>query len=82
MMDDYNEVYEFCVSHRYPAGCSKNEKRSLRRKCQKHYKVEKGVLFYRASDQHQQWREVPRDSQHIRRILNSCHSSLEGKWQQ
>ena len=46
------------------------------------YKVEKGVLFYRASDQHQQWREVPRDSQHIRRILNSCYSSLEGKWQQ
>ena len=54
----------------------KNEKRSLRRKCQKHFKVEKGVLYYRSSDELLQWRHVPRDSEHIRRILESCHSSL------
>ncbi len=77
IMDDFKGVYEFCAHHNYPAGSSKNEKRSLRRKCQTHFKAENGALYYRAKEL-LQWKQVPRDREHISRILESCHSSLEG----
>ena len=73
-MNDYEELYHFCSTGTYPTGFSKNEKRALRRKCQGRFKVERGCLYHRNKAD---WMQVPRDSEHVQGILESCHSSLE-----
>ncbi len=35
-MEDYEELYQFLIFHRYPTGFSKNQKRVLRRRSQDH----------------------------------------------
>ncbi len=45
-MEDYEEIYQFLIFHRYPTGFSKNQKRVLRRRSQDYFRVKKGVLFY------------------------------------
>ena len=77
--------------HRYPAGFSKNQKKVLRRKSQEHFRVKRGLLFYsglprsQADDAKRQgkrvdreWRQVPQTEEKRERIIQSCHSSLEG----
>ena len=90
-MKDDDEIYEFLTFHRYPAGFSKNQKRVLRRKSQEHFRVKRGLLFYsglprsQADDAKRQgkrvdreWRQVPQTEEKRERIIQSCHSSLEG----
>ena len=80
--EEYRHVYNFLVSHCYPTGFSKNQKRILRRKCQERYCVKSGLLYYgvtRDDDDDQQWRQVARSVEDRERIMKSCHSSAEGK---
>ena len=45
---EYDRVYNFLQLHRCPAECSKNKKRSLRRKANEHYKFKSGTFMYSA----------------------------------
>ena len=81
--EEYRHVYDFIGNHSYPTGFSKNEKRILRRKCQEHFCVRNGLLYYAARGKEtkddQKWREVARSVEDRERIMQSCHSSDEGK---
>ena len=84
---DYDNIYEFLLYHRYPTGFSKNQKRILRRKSQEHFRVKQGLLFYSRVPRskthgHRDWKQVPRTAQDQERIIEACHSSLEGKLKQ
>ena len=59
---------------RYPAGFSKNQKRALRRKC-KNFEVKAGYCKPGTDV----WKQVPRTREEVRKILDSCHASVEGK---
>ena len=87
MDENYHEVYEFLVFHRYPTGFSKNQKRILRRRSQEHLYVKRGELLYsripnsRAVVKRQvdrEWRRVVKTVQERKRIILACHPSVEG----
>ena len=69
--------------HRYPTGFSKHQKRVLRRKSQDHFRFKQGLLFYstkrRVDGKRQEWRQVPRTVAEQQRIIQTCHSLVEGK---
>ncbi len=56
---EYEAIYQFLRRGQYPDGCSKNEKRVLRRKAKDNYKTEKDYLFYRPRGG-TSWKKVPR----------------------
>ena len=77
--DEYCHIYNFLRHHKYPPGFSKSEKRGLRRKATTNYKVGNGLLFYRRKGGNaQEWKQVPRSTEEIRRILEACHALPEG----
>ncbi len=43
---DYDVLYAFVAFKRYPTGSSKNQRRIIRRKCNEHFSVQEGVLYY------------------------------------
>ncbi len=86
---DYEATFGFLTFHCYPIGFSKKEKRILRRKCQEHFRVKRGLLYYSAlrkceadaakrqgKRMKQEWRRVPKTGER-KRILESCHSSVK-----
>ena len=75
--EEYRQVYQFIVNHSYPTGFSKNQKRVLRRKCQERFCIRSGLLYYAGEDK--KWRQVARSVEDRERIMQSCHSSAEGK---
>ena len=68
-MHDYKELYYFCSKQSYP---TKNKRERMSRQIQGRERI----LYYSANKV--DWRQVPRDREHVERILESCHSSLEG----
>ncbi len=75
--EEYEAIYQFLRCGQYPGGCSKNEKRVLRRKAKDNYKAEKESLFYRPRGG-LDWKKVPRFAKDRTRILEICHSLPEG----
>ncbi len=84
---EYDYVFTYVVDGSYPDGYTKNERRSLRRKCNCHFMVQDGMLYYSSADvtKHSPdktkrgWRMVVRTERERRRIIESCHSSNQGK---
>ena len=83
-MDDYDSIYRYLESGIYAEGLSKNEKRNLRCKCKKNFKIENGQLFCRKSDRgaeserEPQWKLCLKTEDDKQRMLPSCHSSDTG----
>ena len=78
-MEDYDALYEFLESHQYPTGYTKNRKRSLKRKAQKHFQARNGILYYSkepaSSQGTREWKHVPRSVIDKERILKSSHDN-------
>ena len=90
-MQEYVEIHEFLSLNQYPTGFSKSQKRVLRRRSQNNFRLKRGLLFYsrvsktEADDAKRhgkrldrEWRQVARSEAQRERIIQSCHSSLEG----
>ncbi len=80
----YKEVLDFLSYKSYPEGYSKNQNRQLRRKCQQNFCIQHGLLFYAktsiSSGMKQEWRQVVKGEEEQKQVLESCHSSVEGKY--
>ena len=69
VMEDYDVVYDYLMKAAYPSGCSKNQRRVLRRRCIDHFKVSGGILYYSkttSGTDNRDWRIV---------VKTDCHSS-------
>ena len=78
--DEYDSIYGFLQSLKYPSGYLKHHKRHLRRKCGD-YVVDSGVLYHKKESGIIEHLRVPRGVQDKERILHSCHSSQESELQ-
>ena len=69
-------------SSQYPKGMTKGEKTNLRRKCKNNFKFETGMLYYKNNgiDEASKWKICVRSDDEKRRILESCHSGIEGMY--
>ena len=72
----YCQVYEFIANHSYPTGFSKDQK-SLEKKVSRVICVRSGLLYYAGEDK--KWTQVARSFEDREQIMQSCHSSAEGK---
>ena len=77
-MNSIIESFSFFQKKQYPPGFSKNEKRGLRRASER-FPTKQGLLYYTAKGQSTR-RQVSLSGQEQQRILESCHSSTEGKF--
>ena len=61
---------------------TKGEKANLRRKCKNNFKFETGMLYYKNKgiDEASKWYICVRSDDDKRRILESCHSGIEGTY--
>ena len=62
---------------------TKGEKANLRRKCKNNFKFETGMLYYNVYkkdgiDEASKWKICVRSDDEKRRILESCHSGIDG----
>ena len=59
------------------------EKANLRRRCRNNFKVVEGILYFRKAVKGDsdgvQWRVCARSEEETRRIMESCHSGMEGQ---
>ena len=67
---------------KYPAGYSKTDKANLRRKCRDNFKLEDGLLYYRkkTAKETESWRTCVQVDFEKKRIMERCHSGVEGKY--
>ena len=79
-MEELNIVEQYLLHSRYPEGYTKADKTNLRRKCRQNFKLEDGVLYYRKNIKtaSEPWRICVRTDNEKKRILESCHSGIEG----
>lgn len=76
--DEFSAVEAYLRSSQYPKGFSKGEKANFRRKC-KNFKFETGILYKKVgTDEASQWKICVRSVDEQMRILESCHSGIEG----
>ena len=72
VMEDYDIVYDYLMKAAYPSGCSKNQRRVLRRRCIDHFKVSGGILYYSkttSGTDKRDWRNVVKTVADKKRIL-------------
>ena len=86
-MEDYDSVFNYLQTGKYPKAFDKNQRRVLRRKSQEHFKIDSGVLYYSnvsskatATGSSQTSRIAVRSKEEKRRILESCHSDQHGEF--
>ena len=82
VMEDYDIVYDYLMKAAYPSGCSKNQRRVMRRRCIDHFKVSGGILYYSkttSGTDKRDWRIVVKTVADKKRILEACHSNHQGK---
>ena len=74
------ETYLRCSQ--YPKGMTKGEMANSRRKCKNNFKLETGMLYYKKDgiDEASKWKICVRSDNEKRRILESCHSGIEGMY--
>ena len=80
--DEFTAVETYLRSSQYPKGMTKGEKANFRRKCKNNVKFETGMLCYKKDgiDEASQWKICVRSDNEKRRILESCHSGIEGMY--
>ena len=78
--DEFTAVKTYLRCSQYPKGMTKGE--NLRRKCKNNFKFETGMLYYKkdAIDEASKWKICVRSDDEKRRILESCHSGIEGMY--
>ena len=56
------------------------DKANLRRKCRNNFKLEEGILYYRRNvlNENEPWRICVHTEDEKKRVLESCHSGVEG----
>ena len=83
-MEELEAVENYLLRGVYPSGLSKGEKANLRRKCKNNFKLEDGILYYRKAvadgESCAPWRICVKTEEDKRRIMESCHAGLEGKF--
>ena len=79
VMENYDEIYEFLYSGKYPDNFTKNQTRLLQFMLN-HTLVKNGLLYY--SKDGNKWKQVPRSDEEKERILRSCHGSVESLFYQ
>ena len=65
----------------YPTGYTRADKvANLRRKCRNNFKLEEGILYYRRNvlNENEPWRICVHTEDEKKRVLESCHSGVEG----
>ena len=74
--DEFTAVETYLRCSQYTKGMTKGEKANLRRKC----KFETGMLYYKKDgiDEASKWKICVRSDDEKRRILESCHSGIDG----
>ena len=80
-MDKLCEVENYLLRGEYPLNFTKAEKSNLRRRCRNNFRIELGVLQYRAnskSTEEEEWKVAVRSNEEKQRILESCHAGMEG----
>ena len=86
LLEEYCCIFVFLSFHCSSLDFSKNEMKSLRRKCLNHYCVKRGLLMHSrlsisdANKRHlnQEWRQVPMQEAKEARKKSFRHSSAEG----
>ena len=82
-MEELKIVEKYLLRGEYPPEYTKTDKANLRRKCRNNFKLEEGVLYFRkkvSDDNSEPWRICVHSEDEKRRVLESCHSGVEG-WQ-
>ena len=77
--DEFTAVETYLRCSQYPKGMTKGD---LRRKCKNNFKFETGMLYYKKDgiDEASKWKICVRSDDEKRRILESCHSGIEGMY--
>ena len=70
----YNQVFYYLRDNQYPEGCTKDQKRNLRKKAQK-FILDDGALFFVANENSPPKRWV-HNKEEQERVLHACHSVL------
>ena len=80
--DEFTAVETYLRCSQYPKGMTKGEKANLRRKCKNNLKFETEMLYYKKDgiDEVSKWKICVRSDDEKRRILESCHSGIEGMY--
>ena len=82
--DEFTAVETYLRCRQYHKGMTKGEreKANLRRKCKNNFKFETGMLYYKKDgiDEASKWKICVRSDNEKRRILESCHSGIEGMY--
>ena len=78
--DEFTAVETYLRCSQYTKGMTKGEKANLRRKCKNNFKFETGMLYYKNNgiDEASKWKICVRSDDEKRRILESCHSGIDG----
>ena len=84
VMEELEAVENYLLRGAYPSGLSKGEKANLRRKCKNNFKLEDGILYYKRAvtdgESKEPWRICVRSEEDKRRVIESCHAGVEGKF--
>ena len=84
VMEELEAVENYLLGGAYPSGLSKGEKANLRRKCKNNFKLEDGILYYKRAvtdgESKEPWRICVRSEEDKRRVIESCHAGVEGKF--
>ena len=68
----YNQVFYYLRDNQYPEGCTKDQKRNLRKKAQK-FILDDGALCFVANENSPPKRWV-HNKEEQERVLHACHS--------
>ena len=84
MANEFEDVENYLLRGKYPFGMEKGEKANLRRRCRNNFKFAEGVLYYKkavkgGASAGDEWRVCARNEEEKLRILESCHSGMEGQ---
>ena len=82
-IEDYDAVFNYLQTGKYPQAFYKNQRCFLRRKSQEHFKIDSYSNVSSkatATGNSQTWRIAIRSKKEKRRILASCHSDQHGEF--
>lgn len=79
-MEELKNIELYLLRGEYPTGYTKADKANHRRKCRNNFKLEEGILYYRknVSNENEPWRICVHTEDEKKRVLESCHSGVEG----
>ena len=83
-MEELEAVKNYLPCGVYPSGLSKGKKANPLCKYKNNFKLEDGTLYYRKAvadgESCAPWRICVKTEEDKRRIMESCHAGLEGKF--